>query len=163
MHNWTKYLLSWKSAKIFQKNSPVSIPSFVSSRLKSGCTAQEPNVPAKSFAFDGAYGPDSTTEAIYNDNGFALVEVTEMFTVILKVSKYVSYLTHFLWEYLSLSAPNVIQNAWFIYLQLLRSGKKNVLYSLPIRAVRWIQTELTLIRIRLLKTRIWMSRRRKKV
>jgi len=35
---------------------------------------KEPNVPAKSFAFDGAYGPDSTTEAIYNDNGFALVE-----------------------------------------------------------------------------------------
>ena len=28
----------------------------------------------KSFTFDGVYGTDSTTEAIYNDNGFALVE-----------------------------------------------------------------------------------------
>ena len=35
----------------------------------------EPNTPPKSFAFDGVYGTDSTTEAIYNDNGFALVEV----------------------------------------------------------------------------------------
>ena len=35
----------------------------------------EPNAPPKSFTFDGVYGPDSTTEAIYNDNGFALVEV----------------------------------------------------------------------------------------
>lgn len=37
----------------------------------------EPNTPPKSFAFDGVYGPDSTTEAIYNDNGFALVEVNK--------------------------------------------------------------------------------------
>ena len=35
----------------------------------------EPNGDPKSFTFDGVYGPDSTTEAIYNDNGFALVEV----------------------------------------------------------------------------------------
>ena len=36
---------------------------------------REPNDPPKSFTFDGVYGPDSTTEAIYNDNGFSLVEV----------------------------------------------------------------------------------------
>jgi hypothetical protein len=35
----------------------------------------EPNLPPKAFTFDGVYGTDSTTEAIYNDNGFALVEV----------------------------------------------------------------------------------------
>ena len=35
----------------------------------------EPNLPPKAFTFDGVYGPDSTTEAIYNDNGFGLVEV----------------------------------------------------------------------------------------
>ena len=35
----------------------------------------EPNSPPKSFTFDGVYGADSTTEAIYNDNGFDLVEV----------------------------------------------------------------------------------------
>ena len=35
----------------------------------------EPNAPPKTFTFDGVYGPDSTTEAIYNDNGFNLVEV----------------------------------------------------------------------------------------
>eukprot|EP00090_Calanus_glacialis_P013510 TRINITY_DN22193_c0_g1_i2.p1 TRINITY_DN22193_c0_g1~~TRINITY_DN22193_c0_g1_i2.p1 ORF type:complete len:890 (-),score=194.71 TRINITY_DN22193_c0_g1_i2:567-3236(-) len=34
----------------------------------------EPNSPPKSFTFDGVYGIDSTTEAIYNDNGFDLVE-----------------------------------------------------------------------------------------
>jgi len=33
-----------------------------------------PNDPPKSFTFDGVYGIDSTTEAIYNDNGFDLVE-----------------------------------------------------------------------------------------
>ena len=37
----------------------------------------EPNAPPKSFTFDGVYGPDSTTEAIYNDNGFSLVEVSK--------------------------------------------------------------------------------------
>jgi hypothetical protein len=35
----------------------------------------EPNLPPKTFTFDGVYGTDSTTEAIYNDNGFSLVEV----------------------------------------------------------------------------------------
>ena len=34
-----------------------------------------PNDPPKSFTFDGVYGEDSTTEQIYNDIGFALVEV----------------------------------------------------------------------------------------
>ncbi len=30
----------------------------------------------QTFTFDGVYGPDSTTEQIYNDNGFGLVEVS---------------------------------------------------------------------------------------
>lgn len=34
----------------------------------------EPDQPAKSFAFDGAYGIDSNTETIYGDVGFPLVE-----------------------------------------------------------------------------------------
>ena len=34
-----------------------------------------PNDPPQSFAFDGVYAEDSTTEQIYNDIGFALVEV----------------------------------------------------------------------------------------
>ena len=33
-----------------------------------------PNDPPKSFTFDGVYAEDSTTEQIYNDIGFALVE-----------------------------------------------------------------------------------------
>jgi len=37
----------------------------------------EPNLPPKAFTFDGVYGTDSTTEAIYNDNGFSLVEVSK--------------------------------------------------------------------------------------
>ena len=35
-----------------------------------------PNDPPKSFTFDGVYGEDSTTEQIYNDIGFGLVEVS---------------------------------------------------------------------------------------
>ena len=35
----------------------------------------QPNSEPKSFTFDGVYGTNSTTEAIYNDNGFDLVEV----------------------------------------------------------------------------------------
>ena len=31
--------------------------------------------PPKNFTFDGVYGPDSTTEAIYNDVAYTLVEV----------------------------------------------------------------------------------------
>jgi hypothetical protein len=38
----------------------------------------EPNLPPKTFTFDGVYGTDSTTEAIYNDNGFSLVEVRDI-------------------------------------------------------------------------------------
>ena len=34
-----------------------------------------PNDPPKSFTFDGVYAEDSTTEQIYNDIGFGLVEV----------------------------------------------------------------------------------------
>ena len=37
----------------------------------------QPNSEPKSFTFDGVYGTNSTTEAIYNDNGFDLVEVKE--------------------------------------------------------------------------------------
>ena len=35
---------------------------------------EEPNLPPKTFTFDGAYGIDSNTESIYNDLGFPLVE-----------------------------------------------------------------------------------------
>ncbi|KAB7503645.1 Kinesin-like protein KIF17, partial [Armadillidium nasatum] len=35
---------------------------------------EESGVPAKDFHFDGAYGVNSTTEQIYNDVGFGLVE-----------------------------------------------------------------------------------------
>jgi kinesin family protein 3/17 len=35
---------------------------------------EEPKQPPKQFTFDGAYGIDSTTETIYNDVGFTLVE-----------------------------------------------------------------------------------------
>lgn len=35
---------------------------------------EEPNLPPKSFTFDGSYGTDSHTETIYNDVGFPLVE-----------------------------------------------------------------------------------------
>jgi hypothetical protein len=52
----------------------------------------EPNLPPKTFTFDGVYGTDSTTEAIYNDNGFSLVEVMDirwknMYLLILKFYK----------------------------------------------------------------------------
>lgn len=45
------------------------------------CSLTSPNVkdagdPPKSFTFDGAYGIDSTTEAIYNDVAFPIVEVS---------------------------------------------------------------------------------------
>ena len=44
------------------------------------CSLTSPNPkdagdPPKTFTFDGAYGIDSTTEAIYNDVGFPIVEV----------------------------------------------------------------------------------------
>ena len=39
------------------------------------CLFLQPNSEPKSFTFDGVYGTNSTTEAIYNDNGFDLVEV----------------------------------------------------------------------------------------
>jgi kinesin family protein 3/17 len=37
-------------------------------------SCDDPQQPPKTFTFDGAYGVDSNTEAIYNDLGFALVE-----------------------------------------------------------------------------------------
>ena len=33
--------------------------------------------PPKNFTFDGCYGPDSTTENIYNDVAYTLVEVRD--------------------------------------------------------------------------------------
>ena len=36
----------------------------------------EKKAPPKTFTFDGAYGVDSTTEQIYADIGYALVEVS---------------------------------------------------------------------------------------
>jgi kinesin family protein 3/17 len=38
--------------------------------------------PPKSFTFDGAYHIDSTTESIYNDVGFPIVEVSAVLEVI---------------------------------------------------------------------------------
>ena len=37
---------------------------------------KDPNAPPKLMTFDGAYYTDSTTEAIYNEIAFPLVEVT---------------------------------------------------------------------------------------
>jgi hypothetical protein len=45
------------------------------------CSIQNPadkKAPPKSFTFDGAYFTDSTTEQIYADIGFGLVEVRQM-------------------------------------------------------------------------------------
>ena len=39
----------------------------------------ELNAPSKTFSFDGAYGVDSTTEEIYNEIVFPLVEVWKEF------------------------------------------------------------------------------------
>ena len=36
---------------------------------------KDPNAPPKLMTFDGAYHTDSTTEAIYNEIAFPLVEV----------------------------------------------------------------------------------------
>ena len=38
---------------------------------------KDPNAPPKLMTFDGAYYTDSTTEAIYNEIAFPLVEVTK--------------------------------------------------------------------------------------
>jgi len=35
---------------------------------------EEPKELPKQFTFDGSYGTDSTTDTIYNDVGFSLVE-----------------------------------------------------------------------------------------
>ena len=43
------------------------------------CALRNPNdstAPPKTFTFDGAYGEDSTTEQIYADIGYPLVEVS---------------------------------------------------------------------------------------
>ena len=45
---------------------------------KGSCTIKnpdDPKAPPKMFTFDGAYFTDSTTEAIYNDIAYPLVEV----------------------------------------------------------------------------------------
>ena len=45
---------------------------------KGSCTIKnpdDPKAPPKMFTFDGAYYTDSTTEAIYNDIAYPLVEV----------------------------------------------------------------------------------------
>ena len=39
---------------------------------------KDPNAPPKLMTFDGAYYTDSTTEAIYNEIAFPLVEVHNM-------------------------------------------------------------------------------------
>ena len=40
---------------------------------------KDPNAPPKVMTFDGAYYTDSTTESIYNELAFPLVEVTSFF------------------------------------------------------------------------------------
>ena len=47
------------------------------------CLFLQPNSEPKSFTFDGVYGTNSTTEAIYNDNGFDLVEVKKTVVTII--------------------------------------------------------------------------------
>ena len=42
---------------------------------------ESPNDPPKDFTFDGAYFTDSTTEQIYNDVCFELVEVTFLISI----------------------------------------------------------------------------------
>ena len=49
------------------------------------CSIKNPNdakAPPKNFTFDGAYFTDSTTEQIYADIGYNLVEVCRCFFVI---------------------------------------------------------------------------------
>ena len=45
------------------------------------CAIQKPKSkdPPKSFTFDGAYFTDSTTETIYNDIAYPLVDVSRQF------------------------------------------------------------------------------------
>ena len=47
---------------------------------------KDPNAPPKLMTFDGAYYTDSTTEAIYNEIAFPLVEVHNM--LVSRSSKY---------------------------------------------------------------------------
>ena len=42
------------------------------------CSPKDTGDPPKTFTFDGAYGTDSTTEAIYNDVAFPIVEVSAL-------------------------------------------------------------------------------------
>ena len=51
----------------------------------------QPNSEPKSFTFDGVYGTNSTTEAIYNDNGFDLVEVKKTVVTIIYLYNNNSY------------------------------------------------------------------------
>ena len=49
---------------------------------------KDPNAPPKVMTFDGAYYTDSTTESIYNELAFPLVEVTFkyfLFSLVLKL------------------------------------------------------------------------------
>ena len=51
---------------------------------------KDPNAPPKVMTFDGAYYTDSTTEAIYNEISFPLVEVS--FTYIIFIEPFDTYL-----------------------------------------------------------------------
>lgn len=46
----------------------------------------DPKTAPKSFTFDGAYGMDSTTEQIYSDLVFPLVEVSTVIITIMEFS-----------------------------------------------------------------------------
>ena len=48
---------------------------------------KDPNAPPKVMTFDGAYYTDSTTESIYNELAFPLVEVTAYFDIFLLLPK----------------------------------------------------------------------------
>lgn len=53
---------------------------FIDERLAQ-CSIKNPNegkVPPKAFTFDGAYGVNSTTQQIYAEIGFPLVEVIDV-------------------------------------------------------------------------------------
>ena len=63
--------------RIFPHISPQNIVAMDQNVTCSICSpnAKDAAEPAKNFTFDGAYGTDSTTENIYNDVAFSIVEV----------------------------------------------------------------------------------------
>ena len=56
---------------------------------------KDPNAPPKVMTFDGAYYTDSTTESIYNELAFPLVEVTSKFFSFLTTFKYIQFYKYY--------------------------------------------------------------------